>query len=196
MNATHERYDAVNAVWSTVAVPPITRAEAERAARRLHRHFGGLALGGPHMRGPARFNGEVRRCWITSRSNAGPEKGWPRLVHDVSHRIFARRHPNFRPHAGGHATLEREIAEFVVQSRWLEGVLKPRPTAKPTAPERRAKRIAQTEAAMARWQSKRRRAETALEKLRRRHRDLMRRALREATEETATGTRERAASRS
>lgn len=196
MNATRERYDAVNAMWSTFTVPPITRTEAERAARRLYRHFGGLALGGPQMRGPARFNSEVRRCWITSRSNAGLEKGWPRLVHDVSHRIFTRRHPNFRPHAGGHATLERQIAEFVVQSRWIEGRLKPRPSVKPTPPERRAKRIAQTEAAIARWQSKRRRAETALEKLRRRHRNLMRRALREATEETATGTRERAASRS
>lgn len=191
MNETRERYDAVNAMWSRVTLPPVTRIEAERAARRLYRHFGGLSLGGPNMLGPVRFNGEVRRCWIISRTNAGLEKGWPRLVHDVSHRIFERRHPNFRPHAGGHATLEREIAEFVVQSRWLEGTLKPRPPAKPTVSERRAKRIAQTEAAIARWQSKRRRADMALKKLSRRHRDLVRRGELDAAPRDRDGTSER-----
>jgi len=35
MNETRERYGAVNAVWSRVTVPPFTRIEAERAARRL-----------------------------------------------------------------------------------------------------------------------------------------------------------------
>lgn len=141
MTTPSGRYAAIHTIWATVSVLPITRIEAERAARALYRHFGGLRLGGPHMGAPARFHGPARRCWITTRTNAGLNKGWQRLVHDVSHRIFARRHPGFRPHAGGHATLEWEMAQFVVQSGWLAGELKPAVRAKPTADERRASRI-------------------------------------------------------
>jgi hypothetical protein len=170
MEAMDTRYDPINALWSSLTRPAISRLEAERAARRIYRHFGAVALGGPLMTGAARFSGTVRRCWITPRVNDGLDKGWPRLVHDVSHRIFARRHPNFRPHAGGHAVLEREITEYVIEQGWLTGKLKPAAARKATPQERRDKRLAQTEAAIARWESKRRRADNALKKLRRRHR--------------------------
>lgn len=172
--AADSRYAPIDALWLSVRRPPISRIEAERAARRICRHFGAVAHGG-RMTHPARFDGEVRRCWITPRINDGLDKGWPRLVHDISHRIFAARHPDFRPHAGGHAVLEREITEYVIQQGWLSGALKPPARRKATPEERRAKRLAQTEAAIAHWDSKRRRAETALRKLRRRHRALLRR---------------------
>lgn len=180
MATADERYATVHAVWSSVTVPPITRIEAERAARGLYRHFGGVGFGGPHMDAAARFNGKVRRCWISPRTNAGLNKGWQRLVHDVSHRIFALRHPSFRPHDGGHATLEREMAQHAVQSGWLAGKLKPKVHARPTPAERRDGRIAHVQAAIARWQSKRKRAETALRKLQRQLRTLERRARQDA----------------
>lgn len=124
MTRTESRYDVIAQVWSTVTVPPLTRTEAERAARRIYRHFGPVRLGGPHMTRAVRFNGRVRRCWITRKTNAGLSKGWQRLVHDVSHRIFAQRHPHFRPHAGGHARLEHEIASYVIAKGWLSGTLR------------------------------------------------------------------------
>lgn len=175
MTRTESRYDVIAQLWSKVTVPPLTRTEAERAARVIYRHFGPVRLGGPHMTCAARFNGRVRRCWVTSKTNAGLRKGWQRLVHDVSHRIFAQRHPNFRPHAGGHARLEYEIATHVISERWLTGTLRPKAARKLPVAERRAQAIARTEAAIARWDSKLRRAQTALRKLRRRLRTQHRR---------------------
>ena len=170
MTRTESRYDAISEMWTAVMVPPLTRIEAERAARRIFHHFGAIGLGGPHMIRSARFSGRVRRCWITRKTNAGLSKGWQRLVHDVSHRIFAQRHPNFRPHAGGHARLEHEIATYVITQGWLSGTLRPKVRSKPTTPERRAQAIERTESAITRWDSKLRRAQSALRKLRRRHR--------------------------
>ena len=175
MTTTDSRYDAVAQLWSAVTVPPVTRSEAERAARRIYQHFGSVRLGGPRMIRVARFNGRVRRCWITSKTNAGLNTGWQRIVHDVSHRIFAHRHPNFRPHAGGHARLEHEIARYVIAKGWLTGTLRSKATRKPTVAERRAQAVTRTESAIARWTSKLRRAQTALRKLRRRHRAQLRR---------------------
>jgi hypothetical protein len=187
MPVTESRYEPIHHLWSTVTVPPITRVEAERAARRIFRRFGSQALGGPLMSRPVRFSGRVRRCWITRKTNAGLQKGWQRLVHDISHEIFGRRHPNFRPHAGGHATLEHEIADFVIARGWLGGTLRPPPRRKPSGEERRARAIERTERAIARWEVKRRRAENALKKFRRRHRAQLRRSARlsEHTRETS-----------
>jgi len=75
MTRTESRYDVIAQLWSNVTVPPVTRIEAEGAARRLYSHFGAVRLGGPHMTRAARFNGRVRRCWISSKTNAGLHKG-------------------------------------------------------------------------------------------------------------------------
>lgn len=166
------RYERVRAALPE-SLPPITRVEAERAARRLFRHFGAVALGGPLMRYPAKFNGRVRRCWISTKPTEGHLKGWGRLVHDVSHSIFRRRHPNFRPHAGGHATLEAEIAAFVVKQGWLEGTLQPKKSIV-TSDEKRIARLAKIDAAMKRWRTKQKRAANALRKLERRRRATVR----------------------
>lgn len=166
------RYERVRAALPE-SLPPITRVEADRAARRLFRHFGAVALGGPLMRYPAKFNGRVRRCWISTKPTEGHLKGWGRLVHDVSHSIFRRRHPNFRPHAGGHATLEAEIAAYVVKQGWLEGTLQPKKSIA-TSVEKRVARLAKIDAAMKRWRTKQNRAANALRKLERRRRATLR----------------------
>lgn len=161
------RYAKVDDVWNAARpVPPCTHEEAERAARRIYRAFGHKKHGGPNAR-TARFNGEVRKCWITPKTDAGLAKGWERLVHDIGHRIFAARHPTFRPHAGGHDALERDIAAYVVAQGFLAGKLrrdKPKGRAAPDA------KLDAIRARIARWESKARRAETALKKLRRQER--------------------------
>ncbi len=166
------RYDRVRAALPAT-LPPISRVEAERAARRIFRHFGSVTLGGPHMTHPAKFNGRVRRCWISKNPTGGHLKGWGRLIHDVSHSIFRRRHPNFRPHAGGHATLEAQIAAHVVSQGWLEGALLPKKSTL-TSDQKREARLGEIEAAIKRWQTKQKRVANALRKLERRRRATLR----------------------
>jgi hypothetical protein len=174
MTLDDPRYAPIASLWASMIRPPLTRHEAARAARRIYRRFGARTLGGPAMSTAARFDGRVRRCWITTRQNAPSSKGWERLVHDVSHRLFALRHPHFRAHDGGHATLEREIAQFVVVQGWLNGTLC-KPAAPPTTKaQRHAQDLARVQARIERWNSKMRRAHNALNKLKRRQRALQR----------------------
>lgn len=115
------RYELANTIWPSL--PTCSRIEAERAARALFRRFGGK-LDYPRQPADARFR-RVRRCWIASRPDAGLNRGWRRIVHDVSHEIFRLRYPQFRPHHPLHARLENEIAAYVVhETDWMRGGLK------------------------------------------------------------------------
>lgn len=79
----------------------------------------------------------------------------------------------------GHAWIEREMIEHIVRSGWLDGKLKPRPKAKkppPTADEIAAAKLAKLADRIRRWETKRRRAETAITKLNRQLRRLERNA--------------------
>lgn len=169
---TAMRYDEINRAWDAAEVPPITRLEAERAARRLFKRFGKVEDGSPSMSGPAAFR-RVRACWVSA-SGRRTDKGWPRLVHDVSHDIWRRRHPRLRPHAPGHGALELEITRYVLGKGWLAGALRPPEPKRATASERHAKRLVETITAIDRWESKQRRAGNALRKLRARLRRLER----------------------
>ena len=132
----------------------------------LKRHFGRAEFASPNA-GFRIWSRKARRCWISTKPTRGHWKGWGRLIHDVSHTVFRYRHPSFRPHDGGHAKLELEMAQYVVAQGWLGGTLKPVEKPKPTVAEKRASRLAQVEVRIERWESKLRRAETALRKLRR-----------------------------
>jgi len=167
-----DRYAPVAAALPSI-LPPITREEADRAQRMLCRKFGGKAHGSVNMTHAVRRY-PVRRCWISLKPTRGESKGWGRLIHDVSHRIFERRHPTFRAHDGGHATLEREIAQFVAASGWLDGGLRPKARVKLSTEERRLVRLERTEASITRWLAKQKRAENALRKLKTRRRVLLR----------------------
>jgi hypothetical protein len=163
-----ERYEPVNNAWPAI-VPPCTRHEAERAMKALCRKFGGTIHGSPAMNGPVRSL-RVRSCWIT-RKPSTLYRGWQRLAHDISHSIFRRRHPSFKPHDGGHATLEREIAEHILAAGWLSGSLRPVAAPKPTTDDK----LSKLDARIARWETKAKRAETALRKLRRSRSAMLRR---------------------
>lgn len=172
MGAEDPRYNLVRFYLPTT-LPPISRQEAESAAKRLFQAFGGTALGSPGMIYPARLRYRVRRCWISTKPTTGHHKGWGRLIHDVSHDIHRARHPNARTHDNGHHVLERELAIYVAARNWLTGGLKPAPVVKPTADDK----LADLDASIGRWESKAKRAVNALRKLRRKRLALVRRTL-------------------
>lgn len=151
-----QQYAVVNALWQSY--PPITRPEAARAARKLRAHF--------RMR-PSEY---VRRCWISLQGGRS-DKGWHRLVHDLSHTHSRREYRTLRPHGPHHAKIEREMVEYVLSQGWLEGTLRPKP------PQRQpADRPAHAAAMLARWQTRLKRATTMVRKWRKRVRYYERRA--------------------
>ncbi len=135
-------------------LPPLTRIEAQRAARLLIRHFTGK---------PRTVNA-VRRCWLAvSPPYNEITRGWRRLIHDLSHTIMYRR-GHAKPHSGLHARLELEVAQYVLAKGWLSGSLKPAPvlTVKITAADKRL----HLESLLDRWEGKQRRCQSAIKKLR------------------------------
>lgn len=159
-----ERYDPVNSAWKR-ALPPLTRQEAGRAAAALLRKFG-TRDSGSMSKARIEHASMVRRVWIANKAEDNSTyKGWPRLVHDVSHRVFRYRYPNKLPHDALHARLELEVTEYVLASGWLDGKLAPKVKAKPTTEEKRAKRRANLETRLARWLTRQKRANTMVKKL-------------------------------
>lgn len=156
-------YESVNRTWPK-EIPPCTRIEAQRAAERLGKAF----------KTPWRAR-RVRRCWIALKPETTANRGWWRLVHDISHLTWDERRLRLpiggtRPHGGFHAALEREMAEYVVSHGWLDGKLKPRPPkpkAKPDPTARRAGRLALAEGILATWERKAKLAQTKVKRWRR-----------------------------
>jgi hypothetical protein len=169
MSADDPRYADINNIrW-----PPCSRVEAATAAGQLVRHFGKVSLAPAELRGHdmRRLPYDVpRRCWISRTPTVGVSKGWPRLLHDVSHAIHRYRHPSQRPHGPSHAAIEREVALFAILKGWDTGKLAPKRKAKPTKDQK----LAALDVRMARWESKVRRAQNAMKKLRRQRAALVR----------------------
>lgn len=171
------RYTGV-ALMLPQVLPPITMRDAVRAYSRLVRAFGGTehipvgvleARGGRPIRSNYRSIG--RRCWASTTPTSSHLKGWGRLIHDASHYVFECRHPSARPHDGGHAQLECQMAHYVAQHGLLERIAtKPKPSKRKSY----AERIEHTRELMNRWERRAKRASTAIRKLRRRMRALER----------------------
>lgn len=156
-------YEVCNSLWPDI-IPAISRIEAERAARRLWTHFVGGYV-------PS-YVRNARRCWISPKPLTNVvrnrEKGWHRLVHDVSHYAHSRQSRS-KTHGGWHAEREIAMVKYVLAQGWLDGKLKPKtkPKAKPPIQAERHQAIL---ARIKRWETKRKRAETALKKLARQRR--------------------------
>jgi hypothetical protein len=157
------------------AYPAVTRREIFPYYLRLITAFGKVkdmpvGVAEARLNRPARpHHGVARACWASTKPTTGHAKGWGRMIHDASHDIFGDRHPKARPHDGGHATLEREMSEYVERKGWAvpkAPVLKARPTY--------AERIEHTRNLIDRWERKAKRAENAMRKLRRRVRAMIR----------------------
>jgi hypothetical protein len=155
-------YADVNAAWS-YPLPAITREEAMRAYQKLAAHY----------KEPA-YRRQPRRCWISLQPTRNLNRGWARLVHDVSHIWHSRRMPNFQDHGGAHAAFELEVVRYVLAKGWLDGRLRPRKMPRKPAKARPTsdQRLTQVLEAKARWEARRRRAEAALARLARRERGL------------------------
>jgi hypothetical protein len=168
------KYASVNGAWPA-DLPPISDQEAMIAARRLYRMaFKRTFRGQVKITSGRRYN-YIRNGVMYVNPGGHHFGGWRDLVHDLSHYAHRRLHPNHLPHSHSHAWIEREMIEHVVKSGWLEGKLK-RVAKKPppTADERTAARLVNLDDRIRRWETKRRRAETALAKLGRQRRRLER----------------------
>lgn len=170
-------YTAANEPWPKV-LPYITREEAERAATKLCRKFGKwedrsetVKMDASRRRDylPAGKGARIFKPWIClSGDPSTVYRGWRRLVHSLSHRIYHYRYPyERRGHARFHHTLEAEMVAFVLSTDWLQGGLKPKAKAAPSIDEKKVAKFNALQARIARWESKQRRAENALKKLRR-----------------------------
>jgi len=163
------RYTGV-ALMLPQVLPPITKVDALKAYKRLVRAFGGTAdipvgvlenRGGRPIRSNYRSRG--RQVWASSTPTSSHHKGWGRLIHDASHYVFRKRHPSARPHDGGHAQLETQMAHYVVKHNLIER-MQPKPKVGRSKVDNSVK-LAKTDAAIKRWQTKAKRAATALRKL-------------------------------
>jgi len=164
-----EWYRRVNAAWPAT-VPPLTAEEAVRAAKKLYRFERGYTWRGPVKVTSGRRSSAIRGGVII----VNPLGGWHELVHLLSHYLSPGKH------GADHARCEMRLIKEVIRRGWLDGKLRSEP--KPAAPapalaDIRAERQKRIEERIARWESKKRRAETALRKLRKSRRYYERLAL-------------------
>lgn len=179
MNAS-ERYEAVNQLWpKNFAFRPLDADEAVRAVKKLLRSEGIDPK-------DYRFNivGGNRRTWPREslrggRFNVNPAEGWKTIVHMVSHVAFRRENPDLRPHDRRHATVEARMIRTVLKRGWLDGSLRAKPVEmKVTTPADAVRdELASLAERHARWESKLKRARTAIRKIERRQRFLARKIL-------------------
>lgn len=170
--------------------PPLTRDAAHKVAQRILRALGSPSLcafrqvcspfvGDPYL--PTRKDlariyrswtegGKTgRKCWASTKPTRGHDKGWGRLIHDVSHMLQQYRHPKLRPHDTTHHQIERDVQVYVE----TQGMLAVKPTTKgKDSHAYRAARYVNICERLKRWESKRKRAETAIRKLSRQKRAL------------------------
>ena len=171
-------YRAVNAMWPEPYPVPTSR-EAIIGAKRLIRRAHRLAIEDGAIPKFAKLR--PRKFKITSGNryteirsgvwyvnpNQGNHWGWHQIVHGVSH--WAQRHywPQADGHGALHAWLEAELANYAI-TNFLGGQLGQKP--KPKVVDKIAVRAAAVVKRIKAWEAKRKRADTALRKLRRQER--------------------------
>jgi len=159
------KYHAVNSRWPET-LPDLEPGEAISAAKRLYRR----AMGRP-WKGTWKLTSGRRFTWprrgvfyVNPKRERSRETGWHDLVHMISHYCHRQKNPGQRPHAAGHESIERDLVLYVREQGWLDGRLRRPEKAKPDVKAVRYERVV---AGIARWETKLRRAETALRKLKR-----------------------------
>jgi hypothetical protein len=160
------KYAHVNDQWPDT-IPSLDPQEALAAAKRLYRVATGRAFQGKWALTSGRRYTWPRRGVYYVNPGGHHFGGWRDLVHDISHRahwVLHRHAKDYKPHDHRHHFLERELVAHVLKAGWLDGRLKRPAKTKPDAKRLRAARIA---ARLKAWEAKRKRAETALRKLRR-----------------------------
>jgi hypothetical protein len=120
------KYQEVNDIWNDIKIPYITREEAEKAKNILIRKFGAKKFLPPSH---SAMNPKAYRVWKPYICLSGDPttlwKGWRRLIHSLSHKVYRRRFPQrWFDHSYQQAELEFEMCKFVIDSGWLNGTLK------------------------------------------------------------------------
>ncbi len=163
----------VNSKWPTDRNLVPTDAEAIKGVKRLYRK----AMGRP-WRGKVEVTSGNRHTWIRRGVlyvNPNRRRGWPGIVHSISHWAHMKKNPNDRPHSDRQAYIERDLVDYVLASGWIEGALKPqprKPKEKVDIVKVRYQRILEREA---RWKAKLSRAENAWFKANKERREYERR---------------------
>lgn len=94
-------------------------------------------------------------------------RGLAEIVHSVSHVIHNRVHPHHAGHSF-HVSIERHLVEYCLKMRWIEDGFKMKvraPKAKPTPVDRKVIRLDSARKRLKAWQTKAKRAQTAIKKL-------------------------------
>ena len=169
-------------------LPYITVEEAQRAYKRLVRKFGKAKDAAPnttydmrvrkHVTYSYNKNGDVknrkvqihvRRCWICISGDPSTlHRGWRRLIHDVSHRIWRYRSPGLPDHCTLHAEFEAKLVKYVNASGWLQGSLKSKPKKVLSQEEKKENKKKNLIALIKRWETKNRLTQTYLKKYKQR----------------------------
>jgi hypothetical protein len=159
LSANERRYARLNALWPQ-PLPALSEQEAISAAKRLYRLASGRAF-----KGTFRITSGNRRTWIRQGVFVvNPAHGWKNLVHAVSHLAHYKCHPGKSGHHWTHLDYERRLTEAVLSKGWLDGALR---RAAPVAVDKRLIAQQRIIARIAAWETKQRRATTALAKLQR-----------------------------
>ena len=162
-------YRSVDAAWGTPNprkdLPPFPDGMARRVLKALYLHI---------MEEP--FTGMIDvkhkgRSWVyRTYAIVNTARGWWLAVHDLSHDLHKMKHPDLRPHDAKHAYLERAMIGEIVRRGWLDEA-KERSSPKPKAKRNlQAERQANVLACLSTWERKKRRAEAAIKKLKKRAR--------------------------
>lgn len=165
------KYDSVNGVWPEGtnegrAIKP-TPQEAMSAAKRLYRVAMGKSWRGPMKLTTGRRHTSIIGGVFYVNPDHTWDGGWHGIVHSISHHASWRRYGE--NHGPRHAWIEKQLIEHVVSHGWLDGKLK-RPTKPKADTDPKREKHARILSRIKSWQSKAKRAKTALAKLERQRR--------------------------
>lgn len=174
MVSRREWYERVNDAWPA-QVPDLTAGEATVATRRLFKfvqkrplalpikitsgfRYTAVGLFGPYENRQRVLYVNPAPTWQGRLRHGG---GWQALVHDLSHWLGGG-------HSKDHAHLELRMINQVVRRGWLDGRLKPKPRPEKPAVDSKVLAHRRVLERLARWTTKKRRADSAIAKLSRR----------------------------
>lgn len=166
--SNHRAYRLLNEQWPK-DIPPMTDRDVKFAARVLYRKVMGKKFTGTLT---VKHRG---RSWVNRwRIIGNSHQGWHSVVHDWSHDLHKMLYPKETPHGPHQAYIERTMVEEVVARGWLTGRLNVPKVEKPKPSEVELD-LKRTEKLLKKWKTKQKRAATAIAKLERQQRNLLKR---------------------